>query len=623
MARMSSMLACDTLQIQIRLAQQGYQFTLFQQGVPLLGGSSRPAQLIDPAEVRAIRKAYIDQVRMFHELELAGIPTAPPEPYELLALGRRVALLLPALARQAIVETVRRARGRAQRLRILFEVAPAAQVLLGVPWELLVLPLTRGPQADSGGEAFLLLNADVHIVRQMGGVGRNTEPQLTTPLTTQVVVAAPADGQPIATRKTQDALVSVLATDPAHFWYEGHATLLTLVGRIRATHPQLIHVLCHGEETATTYGTRHDLLFTHQDGFTQRVSAFDLAPALTLAPELQIVILQACHSGSSPSITPEAATSEAERRVVESIALALVRQHIPAVVAMQGEIGQEAAAIFVKTLYGELAQGATLDQALTLGRIAMQAAGTGADWSLPVVYQGSGQAPLTTWYTRIADRLEAALHDPTMRRTVYGSVVAWGLSLITVGVVRWLLLPSKTIFNPEGLRLPLAAWTMVGLLGPALIATAQRGVRDRTDLDMQVRVAARRAQWIGAYLGYAAWGLVGLSGLISLWICGIVEWLPPSMVVVLFCGLLLGLLLASYTMSRAETRSALAIAPVNATIYTRQTMGLLCGVSLGLIALPWGLLWVANSPLSGLLIPELVACGLGVALITMALGLRG
>jgi hypothetical protein len=124
-----------------------------------------------------------------------------------------------------------------------------------------------------------------------------------------------------------------------------------------------------------------------------------LARVLTVAPELQLVVLQACYAGATAVSTAD--QGEHSRQVAESIALALVRSGVPAVIAMQGEVTQQAAAAFVRTCYASLARGERLDQAVAVGRIAMRAAGAVVDWSLPVIYQGSQQlgAP---WYTRLA-----------------------------------------------------------------------------------------------------------------------------------------------------------------------------------------------------------------------------
>src|SRR5262249_38794794 len=150
------------------------------------------------------------------------------------------------------------------------------------------------------------------------------------------------------------------------FWYDGRDTLRALQQRIRKANPQIVHLLCHGELSDTGRGFRSDLLFAHDDGYTQRVSAFDLAPALTQATNLQLVVLQACDTATIPPARPNGppgaeTTNEAERLAVENIALALVRPGVPAVVAMQGAVRQDAAGAFVQECYDILRQGGSIE----------------------------------------------------------------------------------------------------------------------------------------------------------------------------------------------------------------------------------------------------------------------
>jgi hypothetical protein len=200
-----------------------------------------------------------------------------------------------------------------------------------------------------------------------------------------------------------------------------------------------------------------------------------------------------------------------------------------------------------------------------------------------------------------------------------GSLIAWGTLLITVGVVRWLLTPVPPELELPALVNPLAAWVAVGLLGPALIAAGQRGAGGRDDLSARVRRDARRAQWIGAYLGYALAGLMGIAGLVSLWAVGMLALLPPVVTLLLFGGVLLATLFASYTISRSQWRSALAIAPVDDSVYTTGSAALVIGAMLFLVAVPWLVFTLPGSPFSALLFPAPAALALGLAIISLLL----
>lgn len=613
----------DTLQIQIRPIRSTpdtYQFTLFQPGLPVIGGPSRRSRLITDADVQSIRHAVEAEIQLFHQLAALSMPTAPLDLKNLLALGRRIAGLLPAGAQQSLVEAVRRARQLRRGLKILLEVAPDAVHLLAVPWELLVLPVAEG-EADDGVGEFALLNYDIALVRQVQGVGHNTAPAIDTPLTLQAFVAAPIDGQPIDIERTRTALMAALSKEAAaRSWYAGPATLIKLNERLRTAQPQILHLLCHGDQQDTGYGLRNDLLFTHQDGLVQRVSAFDLAPTLTLAPSLQLVVLQACYSGSIPLLEHSPGADRYERSALESIALSLVRQGIPAVIAMQGPVAQEAAGVFVQRLYEVLAEGGSLERAVAAGRIAMQATNAWIDWSLPVVYQGSGYIDFSTWYTRLADRLHTAIGDQAVRRTVRSAFIVWAIVLLIAGVTRWLAHSGTQMLDPTGLRLPLQIWAYAGCIIPAVVAMMQHDARQRATLTLAVHRAVIYTQWTGAYLGYALGGLIGLLALATLWIVGVLAILPESLAWALFVGVVMGAFVSSYIISRSQARSARAIGPLNPKLYRLLWILPVVASMLGLGLSPLIMLLPAH-PFAFLLTPGPSALAFGTTLILFVLSL--
>jgi hypothetical protein len=619
----------ETLRMVIRSAADRdgpyFQIALRQRGSAAIGGPFRQSQAFRLLAMEALRLSYEQEARTMRQLAALGVPVPPQDLRGLIDLGRRIAAVLPQTVRHEIVAATQRAQRHGRGLRIVLEVGPdeAAKSLLGLPWELMVLPITRGAQIDTGGEGFLLLNADITLVRQVSGVGRNTTPAFIRPLVLQALAAAPEDGAPIELAATRAALEAALSKELIEGrWFAGHDTLGALQARLRQSSPQILHLLCHGELSDTGRGFRSDLLFTHSDGFVQRVSAFELTPALTLAPDLQLVILQACYAGATPAAglaTGALAGGEGERLAIESIALALVRHGVPAVVAMQGAVGQDAAATFVETCYQTLARGGSVDVAVATGRIAMRLDGALVDWSLPVIYQGSGLPDLETWYTRLADRLDAALHDPAARRSLRGGLVAIALTLLTVSLLRWLFLPPPDAPDLGWLATPLQTWALLGVAGPAVVAAAHRGVRDREDLAPGVRRAALLGQWMGAYLGYALGGALILGLLALLWIVGALQFVPVGWMMLLTGIALLGGLFVSYAAARAQVRSALAIAPFEPSLFGPGTLAVVMFAALAIAAAPLGILLLPSTPLAFLLDPAASALGLAIALITAAL----
>jgi hypothetical protein len=614
----------DILQIQLlpMKAPGHYQVKLSLAQMSLFGGPAvQPLELAASEEVLPIRTAYEQQIAMVHELEALGLAVPPSDPQKLRLLGQRVARLLPPMAQQGIRTAVQRAKRRRYTLKILFEVTEETQHFLAVPWELMVLPMHGTTREDhNDGGAFLLLDATIHFVRQLRGAGQLQQAHIQRPLTVQVIVAQPNGGQFIDVSMTRTALEAVLPPlEVAASWYEGVGTLAAVQERLRNTNPQILHLLCHTEESPTTAGTRYDMILTHQDGLIQRVSGSELAPLLSLAPQLQMVLLETCYAGTLPKINPGddlAAQAERERQASESIALALLRQGVPVVVAMQGAVSQQAAGVFVQTLYQELAKGKTVDWAVASGRIAVHAFQGAIDWTMPVVYAGYGPTERTTWYTRIADRIDAALSRSAAGRMLRALFIIWGLVLVVVGITRWVMAPTLLSADFEALKQPMLAWVLIGLIGPAVIALLQRGARDRVDLSAALRRAARRAQWGGAYLGYGLGGLVGLTGWISLWSLGLFAPPAASLSIICLIGALLLALGFSYVIARSQWQSALAIAPVDASTFSRFWTAVLIVASIIILSIPLILLYLPVLLFAGTLPAEAVAYLVALVLFT-------
>ncbi|GAB4189995.1 MAG: hypothetical protein OHK0022_02510 [Roseiflexaceae bacterium] len=328
-------------------------------------------------DLQTLQRECQRRLHIIRDLEAIGLPAPLPDESPVLGQGRRVAGLLPPLARWLIVQVARSARRRRRGLRIVLEVASDALEVLSVPWELLALPLD-----STGAERFLLLDANISLVRRVRGLGHTEEPLFSGPIQVQAFVAAPRHAPPINDAGTLGGEGPVSAPpDLALDWYSGPDTLGAIQQRLHSASPSVVHLLCHGERVDSGRGVRYSLLLTNAAGMAQRVAAADLARVLTLAPDLRLVVLQACHAGAT------AVQHQGAEGAVEGIALSLLRAGTPAVVAMQGEVGQVAANAFVRACYDLLARGASLERAVAAGRIAMRSADAVVDWSFPVLYR--------------------------------------------------------------------------------------------------------------------------------------------------------------------------------------------------------------------------------------------
>lgn len=132
--------------------------------------------------------------------------------------------------------------------------------------------------------------------------------------------------------------------------------------------PCVVVLLGHGAPAGAVYLEEPD---GTPDPVTGHVLVGDLAGA-----NVRLVVLNLCGGGRFEASRPGSAVAEE-----------LVVGGIPAVVAMQADVSDAAAALFTPTLFRALRGNATLDEAVTRARIEMVDGGGGvtAEWATPVV----------------------------------------------------------------------------------------------------------------------------------------------------------------------------------------------------------------------------------------------
>src|SRR5262249_39355584 len=108
----------------------------------------------------------------------------------------------------------------------------------------------------------------------------------------------------------------------------------------------------------------------------------------------RLAVLNACEGARSGTSDPFAGTAQS-----------LIQQGLPAVVAMQFEITDDAAIIFARELYAAIADGYPLEAALAEARGAIRDAGNLTEWGTPVLYSRAPAGPLfsLTGQARISD----------------------------------------------------------------------------------------------------------------------------------------------------------------------------------------------------------------------------
>jgi hypothetical protein len=150
-------------------------------------------------------------------------------------------------------------------------------------------------------------------------------------------------------------------------------TLAALQRPLRLREYHVLHFVGHG-----IYDEEHQdgaLAFEGAGRQTRLVTGRDLGMMIRDHRSLRLVVLNACEGARSARDDP-----------LGGVAQALVRQGIPAVIAMQFEVSDPAALVFSQSFYQAIADGLPVDVATTEARRAMFADGHEVEWATPVLY---------------------------------------------------------------------------------------------------------------------------------------------------------------------------------------------------------------------------------------------
>lgn len=202
--------------------------------------------------------------------------------------------------------------------------------------------------------------------------------QVTPPLRVLGMVARPGDQQTLAVadeqRRLRQALTELERAGRVELGWVAGQTWRELRDAMRHGPWHIFHFIGHGGfDAAAGEGT---LALADDGGRTYALHAGGLAMLLRGHPSLRLVLLNACDTGQASALDP-----------FSSVAGALMRRGIPAVLAMQFEITDPAAIEFSRTFYEMVAAQLPVDVAVTQARQAVQLALPGTlEWGTPVLY---------------------------------------------------------------------------------------------------------------------------------------------------------------------------------------------------------------------------------------------
>jgi tetratricopeptide (TPR) repeat protein len=266
-----------------------------------------------------------------------------------------------------------RARDRQATLRIRLRLSGCPE-LADLPWELLY---------DRHDDWFLALSDRTPVVRYVQLPDPPRAVPVTLPLRVLVIRSEPADYPrlDLAAEWAQVAASLSELVDAGDLTFTELAvpTLSELRRALMRDTFHVLHYMGHGGFDAQRGGV---LLFTDRAGRSVPVTGGDLGVMLHDHTSLRLAVLNACEAGRTDPADPFAGVADT-----------LVRRGIPAVVAMQFEVSDDAAVEFAPALYGALAAGRPIDAAVAEARKAMYTVSP-LEWATPVLYLRAEDAHL-------------------------------------------------------------------------------------------------------------------------------------------------------------------------------------------------------------------------------------
>ncbi|MGA7730957.1 MAG: CHAT domain-containing protein [Chloroflexia bacterium] len=243
--------------------------------------------------------------------------------------------------------------------------------LADLPWEYLYNPALN---------RFFSLDDDTAIVRYLEMPERVRPVGVQLPLRVLVVISDPNDYAKLDVEQEwinlHEALADLIREGSVTLHLLREATLSSLQQELQRNQFHVFHFIGHGGfDRQNQEGV---LILKDEYGKGRMVSGQQLGWLLHNHKTLSLAIINACEGAKGDHNDAFAGTAQS-----------LVQQGIPAVVAMQFEITDDAAKTFARAFYTGIASARPLEIALTETRLAMFSMGHGLEWGTPVLYMRS------------------------------------------------------------------------------------------------------------------------------------------------------------------------------------------------------------------------------------------
>ncbi len=244
-----------------------------------------------------------------------------------------------------------------------------APELAALPWEFLY---------DVGQGQYLCLSDQTPLVRYVELPTPCQPLTVMPPLSILGMTASPQDLPELDEAREQQRITTALAPLQARgltqvTWLAGH-TWEDLQQALLGGPWHIFHFIGHGGFDTTTH--QGVIMFEDKAGQSHSLSATQLGMLLADHRTLRLVVLSSCQGAKGST-----------RASFSSTALQVVRHGIPAVLAHQYDISDEAAITLSRTFYAALAAGMPVDTALGEARKAISlGGGQSLEWGTPVLH---------------------------------------------------------------------------------------------------------------------------------------------------------------------------------------------------------------------------------------------
>ena len=259
-------------------------------------------------------------------------------------------------------------QGAGLRVRLRLTEVPE---LADLPWEYLYnLPLNR----------FLAISTKTPLVRYLELTERIRPITVTVPLNILVMISSPSNYRKLDVEREwknlNDAIKELKQRHMVDVRRLDEATPRALQHELRQRPYHVFHFIGHGGfDQQSQDGV---LIFKDPAGLGLFISGQYLGTLLHDHDSMRLAVLNACEGARGTCTDP-----------FSGMAQSLLQQGVPAVIAMQFEITDEAAICFAREFYGALADGYPVDGALTEARKTVYTEGIGLEWGTPVLYMRS------------------------------------------------------------------------------------------------------------------------------------------------------------------------------------------------------------------------------------------